>query len=132
MASTIPSLQQNDRELIQTIIDRASNLPLDVPVSELPISDRVFILPSPKNMALVLVRVTGTTPASSELVTDFTSSSSSILQTLLSYDELGGVENVSEAFSFETLAERHNFDRPQRSQPDDPQDVVQVDETEVN
>ena len=132
MVSTIPSLEQPDRQLIQSIVDRASDLPLDVPVANLPVNERVFVLPSPTNMALVLVRVTGTTPASSELVTDFTSNSNAILQTLLSYDELGGAEQIGDAFSFDALAQRHNFVRPQRSQDNDSQDVVQVDDAEVN
>ena len=127
MATTIPSLNQNDRTLIQAIVDKAGDLPLDVPVSELPIEKRIFIVPSPENMALVLVRVTGTTPASNELAVDFSGGTSSILQTLISFDELGGVSSIGDTFSFEQLATRHNFERGPK---DDGQD--ETDETEVN
>ena len=79
-------------------------------------------------MALVLVRITGTSPASTELVSDFTGQTSAILQTLLSFDELGGVTTVGDAFSYETLAARHNFERGRNSTSDDDTE----NETEVN
>lgn len=124
MATTIPTLQKNDHNLIQAIVDRASDLPLDIPVSDLPIEKRIFIVQSPENMALVLVRLTGTTPASSELATDFTGGTSTILQTLISLDELGGVSALGETFSFDALAARHNFERGTRD--------VALEETDVN
>lgn len=124
MATTIPTLQKNDRNLIQEIVDRAIDLPLDVPVSDLPIEKRIFIVRSPENMALVVVRLTGTTPASSELASDFSSGTSAILQTLISFDELGGVTALGETFSFDALATRHNFERGSRD--------VALEETDVN
>jgi len=57
------------------------------------------------------VRVTGTAPASSELAADFSGGTTPILQTMMSLDELGGVEAIGDAFSFEALAARHNFER---------------------
>ena len=75
MSTSLPDLQKNDRDLIQSIVSQANDLPLDVPVASLPIEKRIFIVQSPENMALVLVRVTGTTPASDELATDFTTGS---------------------------------------------------------
>ena len=74
-------------------------------------------------MALVLVRVTGTAPASSELALAFSGGTSPILQTMLSVDELGGANAISEAFSFETLAARHNFKRGRRSSDEDEESV---------
>ena len=129
MSTTIPALEENDRELIQSIIDHATNLPLDVPVSALPVDKRIFVVESPENMALVLVRVTGTSPASSELAAEFTSGNNSILQTLISFDELGGVESIGDAFSFERLAERHNFERGSNNLEDSENSV---EETEIN
>ena len=38
---------------------------------------------------------------------------------MLSVDELGGAIAISEAFSFETLAARHNFQRGRRNSDDD-------------
>jgi hypothetical protein len=69
-------------------------------------------------MALVLVRVTGTAPASSELAANFSGGTSPVLQTMLSVDELGGTTAISDAFSFETLAARHNFERGRRGGDD--------------
>jgi hypothetical protein len=124
MATTIPSLEQNDRNLIQAILDKTDNLPLDVPVSELPIEKRIFVVSSPENMALVLVRVTGTTPASTELAVDFSGGTSSILQTLLSFDELGGIDSIGNAFSFKQLAARHNFERGPKDVEDETEETV--------
>lgn len=124
MATTIPALQLNDSELIQAIINRATDLPLDIPISVLPIEKRIFIVSSPENMALVLVRVTGTTPASSELASDFTGGTTAILQTLISIDELGGVSSIGDTFSFDSLAARHNFERGAQ--------LTEVDDNEVN
>ena len=111
MMSTIPSLETNDEDVIQAIINQAADLPLDVPVASLDTEDRIFVIPSHKNMALVVVRVTGTAPASSELAADFSGGTTPILQTMISVDELGGVDGIGDAFSFEALAARHNFER---------------------
>ncbi|MBC8201151.1 MAG: hypothetical protein H8E86_03815 [Planctomycetes bacterium] len=127
MNTRVPSLAKNDPTVIQSIIDQASDLPLETPVASLSAEDRIFIVSSPENMALVLVRVTGTTPASGELATDFSGGTSPILQTMLSVDELGGADAISDAFSFETLAIRHNFERGRRGS-DAVEDDVTVNE----
>ncbi len=123
MATNIPSLEQHDRNLIQKIMDRTSEFPLDVPIASLPIDQRIFIVQSPENMALVLVRVSQSTPASVELASAFSTGTTAILQTLLSYDELGGVSSIGDTFSFDTLAKRHNFERGPRSNSDDEESV---------
>jgi hypothetical protein len=125
MNSRVPTLEKNDATVIQAIIDQAVGLPLETPVASLSAEDRVFIVSSPENMALVLVRVTGTTPASSELATDFSGGTSPVLQTMLSVDELGGANAISETFSFDSLSQRHNFERGRRG------DAEETD-TEVN
>jgi hypothetical protein len=126
MNTRVPSLAKNDPSVIQAIINQAADLPLETPVAALTAEERVFIVPSPENMALVLVRVTGTTPASGELAKDFSGGSSPILQTMLSVDELGGASAISEAFSFETLAARHNFQRGRRESDDEVEDEDSV------
>ncbi len=131
MATTIPSLERNDRALIQAIMDRADKLPLDVPISELPVEDRIFVTRSPENMALVIVRFTGTTPASSELAQEFvkrTADSPAIIQLLISFDELGGFDAINDTFSFDSLAKRHNFERGPANVDED----VTEEETDVN
>ncbi len=128
MSTSLPDLQKNDRDLIQSIVSQANDLPLDVPVASLPIEKRIFIVQSSENMALVLVRVTGTTPASDELATDFTTGSNAILQTLLSLDELGGLSAVGDTFSYDALALRHQFDRPQSNT----EEIDESEEIEVN
>lgn len=111
MVSAIPALKQVDRDAIQAITKKANMLPLDTPVASLPVSEQIFIVPSDENMALVLVRITNTTPASKELAADLSGGNSAILQSMLSFDELGGANSITDTFSFETLVERHNFER---------------------
>jgi hypothetical protein len=124
MSSQIPTLDKNDAAVVQTIIDRSSGLPLETPVASLTAEERVFIVPSPENMALVLVRITGTSPASSELATEFSGGTSPLLQTMLSVDELGGSTAIRDTFSFETLAARHNFERGKRGDDVEDEDSV--------
>jgi hypothetical protein len=111
MASPIQGLDQRDAAAIEAIVARSSSLPLDVPVSELASEDRVYVIPSEANLALVVVRVTGTTPASIELAQALSAPTNPILQSMLSLEELGGVDAISDAFSFEVMAQRHQFRR---------------------
>jgi AraC-like DNA-binding protein len=128
MSTTIPALEQNDPELIQEIMNRTHEFPLDVPITSLPIDQQVFIVQSPENMALVLVRVSQSTPASVELASSFTGGTTAIIQTILAYDELGGVESIGDTFSFEALAARHHFERGSQNVDIETEDV----EAEVN
>ena len=108
-------------------MDRADTLPLDVPIAALPVDKRIFVTESNENMALVLVRFTGTTPASTELAQEFvvtTATAPALLPMLLSFDELGGLAEISNTFSFDALAVRHNFERGNAT--------VATEETEVN
>ena len=126
MASRIPTLDKVDTNVIQIIIDRAADLPIDTPLTAVAVEDRVFIVPSHENMALIVVNVTGTSPASSELVTEFSGGTQPILQTLLRLDELGGISNISKAFSFESLAKRHNFKRGSQDVEEDFQEEIET------
>ncbi|MDP7008438.1 MAG: hypothetical protein QGI78_02600 [Phycisphaerales bacterium] len=111
MASSIQALDQNDAEVVKEIIARTENMPLDTPVANLPIEQRIFVVPSEENMSLVVVRITGTTPTSKELANGLSNSTTPILQTLMSVDELGGTQGIGDAFSQESLTDRHNFKR---------------------
>ena len=62
-------------------------------------------------MALVVVRVTGTTPTSVELAKGLSGASAPLLQTIMTFSELGGTKGVGEAFSLTNLTNRHNFKR---------------------
>ena len=124
MNSILPTLSKSDNGVIQSIIDRTSDLPIDTPINSLPVEKSTFVIASPENMALVVVRVTGTSPASRELAADFTGGSTSILQAMMSFDELGGVSNIEEVFSFASLADRHNFERGRQTATEEVDDPV--------
>lgn len=111
LASAIPSLTQLDVSVVQAIIDRAAHLPIETPVADLSVEERVFVVPSEENMALVVVRVTGTTPTSVELAKGLSGASAPLLQTIMTFSELGGTKGVGEAFSLTNLTNRHNFKR---------------------
>ena len=125
MASNIRGLDQPDVSVIQIINDKTANMPIDKPIADLSAEERIFVIPSDENMAIVLVSVTGTTPTSRELAKDLSGGSSAVLQTLLSFDELGGADEVVNTFSLDALATRHNFKRGRAS-------VDEETETSVN
>jgi hypothetical protein len=111
MVSSIQSLEQTDADVVKAIFTLTENMPLDTPIADLSVEERIFVIPSEENMALVVVRVTGTTPASMELSKGLSGNTTPILQTLLTFDELGGTKGIGEAFSLEILIDRHNFKR---------------------
>ncbi len=111
MVSSIQSLEQTDADVVKAIIAHTENMPLDTPIADLSIEERIFVIPSNENMALVVVRVTGTTPTSKELAYGLSGRTTPIIQTLMTFDELGGTEGIGKAFSLETLTDRHNFKR---------------------
>ena len=111
LVSSIPSLPITDVAVVQAIIDLTENLPLETPVADLTVEERVFVIPSIENMALVVVRVTGTTPSSLELAKGLSGASAPLLQTIMTFSELGGTKGVGEAFSLDALTQRHNFSR---------------------
>jgi hypothetical protein len=111
MVSAIQALEQRDPKVVKLILAHTENMPLDKPISDLTLEERIFVVPSQENMALVVVRVTDTTPSSQELAMGLSGKTTPILQTLLTVDELGGTEGIGDAFSLKTLTARHNFKR---------------------
>ncbi len=111
LSSILPGLIRSDPTVIAAIIDRAAHLPLQTPVGSLSAEDRVFVVPSEENLAMIVVRVTGTTPASLEMARALSGPLGPILQSLITLDELGGRDAVLGAFNYDTLAERHQFSR---------------------
>jgi hypothetical protein len=111
MVSSIQSLEQTDANVVKAIIAHTESMPLDTPIADLPVDERIFVIPSEENMALVVVRVTGTTPASMGLANGLSGNTTPILQTLMTFDERGGTEGIGKAFSLEILSTRHNFKR---------------------
>lgn len=123
LVSAIQALEQRDPNVVKSILAHTENMPLDKSVSELTLEERIFVVPSHENMALVVVRVTGTTPSSQELAKGLSGKTTPILQTLMTVDELGGTKGIGDAFSLETLTDRHNFKRG-------PEVIASVDEEE--
>ncbi len=108
-ASPLPTIGA-DRETVETIIDRALGLviPEGTTVADLPPEDRVFAVPVEDQLSVVVVRLTRLSPLTSEQFVNLVSSGTTI-QNLILADEVTGDDAFLGAFSFDALAERHNF-----------------------
>ncbi|MDZ4755670.1 MAG: hypothetical protein SGJ11_14380 [Phycisphaerae bacterium] len=102
--ANIPGLG-NNIDAMREIIRRASALPIDRPASEIPEAERTFVIPLPKSLAVLMVRVTDRFPLTTE---DFqmVARNPSIQGALLGEEFRTA---TLEALSFDALKARHNF-----------------------
>jgi hypothetical protein len=105
-ATPLPVLGQHIK-VIQTIVDRALNLPQDALIESLDPEHRVFALPVDDQLAVVMVRLMKQEPLPEEMYEQL-ASMGAIQQLALSEDFDQG-QVLRDAFSFQTLAKRHNF-----------------------
>ncbi|UCD76628.1 MAG: hypothetical protein JSV91_06825 [Phycisphaerales bacterium] len=106
-ATPLPGLGDH-KETITTIVNRALDLPQELPIETLDPEHRIFALPVEDSLAVVVVRLTRQDPLPEETY-DQLASTGQIQQLALSEDlEQGQV--LRDAFSFQTLAERHSFE----------------------
>lgn len=101
--ASIPGIGIN-LQATEAIIDHALNLPADVSIDELPVEDRVFAVAVENSLAVLVVRIVRSMPLTQEVFTESTGT----IRALMLNEELG-VERVREAFSLESLTERHRF-----------------------
>lgn len=103
----IQGLGQNE-EVVGQIIDYVRSLPTDAAISELPEDQRTFLVPVDDNTAILVVRVSGTRPFTAETYEQLLAANQ--LQSVLLDLEFRDREAIEEAFGFEALKERHNFE----------------------
>ena len=110
-----------------TIVDRARRLPPEKPIDELTEQQRTFIVPVDDRLALLLVRLIRQRPLTEISYTQ--RAQSGLLQYLIMFPEAQERRTeATEAFAFEALAARHNFNfavdtattQPDSDQPDQP------------
>ncbi len=119
--ATIPGLG-TDQQIIDAIVDRSIELGTG-PLENVPVEERVLILPSDANMAVMIARLEGRTPLQQENYERFLDQG--VLQGRVLANELGGdsVENLAESFTTEALRARNNFRRSGQDTEDAPADT---------
>ncbi|MEE8155630.1 MAG: hypothetical protein V3T53_11815, partial [Phycisphaerales bacterium] len=110
---------------IQTIVERAQRLPPEKPINELTEQQRTFVVPVEDRLALLVVRLIRQRPLTETSYTQ--QAQRGLLQYLIMQPESQErLTEAIEAFAFDTLATRHNFEfaaatattQPDSDQPD--------------
>ncbi len=122
-SANLPVIGVND-EAVAAIIDHAMALPGDVAVADLPESDRVLVVPVKNSLSLLVARLMDQTPLTQE--TYRTYMQYGLVQTKLLSEEITA-DDAQKEFSYEALAERHEF---KLTRPDD-DPTTQPDESTV-
>ena len=105
-----------DAEVVATILDRVSELDTNGSLDTLTAEDRIDVIASDQNLALVIVKLNERNPLT---INEFTTmTESGVLPTLILQDELGEASSISDAFTLEALMERNNFVQPQNDTDD--------------
>jgi hypothetical protein len=92
---------------VEAIVDRAMSLPTEQAVTDAPLEDRMLVLPVEDRLAVLVAQINGQTPLTEERYRTFAQYGT--IQTALAVDDLADVSPLEDAFSYEALAERHNF-----------------------
>ncbi len=106
MPTALPVIGQH-RETVEVIIDHARSLPTGEPLSEVPVEQRMLVVPVEEHLALVVARIVGQKPLAREQFAQV--ASEGIAQRMLFAEELKGIEHLQAAFSLETLSAKHNL-----------------------
>ncbi|MHC5022707.1 MAG: hypothetical protein ACYTGG_02180 [Planctomycetota bacterium] len=126
LATSLPVIGA-DEPTVQAIVDRALQLPMTSDLSEVPETERTFALPVEDKLSVIVVRLLEQNPLTQELYRVLASNNA--LQALLLESEIDTAA-AEEAFSFETMAARHEFELqapPSTDQPEDLDDPAAAD-----
>jgi hypothetical protein len=94
-------------EAVSSIVNRAISLSDSGPLKDQPLTDRTFVLPIDDKMALLVVQLNDIQPLDTQMYGNLTHSGA--LQNMMAIDELDPDE-MSGVFSYENMANRHNFE----------------------
>ena len=109
-ATPLPVVGTND-DVLKTIAEVANTLPLDeTAFAAVPLADRLVIEAVDTALAIVVAEIQFPTPLDQEVLTRL-SNTSSLESTILGENFSADNEALVEAFSFEALSERMNFQR---------------------
>ena len=110
-------------DVVDAIVRHAAELNYTVPATELPESERTFIVTDEENLSVVAVQLTSIKPLTQEAWTELAKSSGMLR--VLATDET--TLDFTESFSFDALAARHQFEAVRSLQDDT---IDESDETE--
>ncbi len=106
-ATQLPKIG-DDEAAVTVIIDRALQLPQNVPVGSLPPSDRILAIPVEAKLSLLLVELTQQRPLTDEMYKRF--AAGGVIQNALLQEEIQDGNPIQQAFSYEALVARHQFE----------------------
>jgi len=115
---------------VETIVDRAMSLPKEQAVTDAPLEERMLVLPVEDRLAVLVALINDQTPLTEERYRTFAQYGT--IQNALVIEDLADVSPLQDAFSYEALAQRHNFQLagPGGSETTDP-DQEQAEAEEV-
>ena len=106
--AVLPGLANEDSVVVNAILSQASEIDVDTPINDLDETDRVMVLPSDQNLAIVAVRLIDRRSLDRDAFQQL--AVQKVISMLLLNEELGGdVTPLQEAFSTESLQNRHDF-----------------------
>ena len=104
----LPGLPNEDQAVIEAILAETSEFELGTSINDLEESDRVMILPSEQNLALVAVRLIDRRSLDRDAFQQL--AVQNVIPMLLLNEEFGGdMTPLQDTFSGESLMERHDF-----------------------
>lgn len=105
--SALPQPIGIDEAAVADIVEHALALDAGANLEDLPESQRTFVVPVDAKLSLMVVRLLDQSPLTQEQYTSLVANNG--LQLMILNQELAEGEVVREAFSYDTLAERHDF-----------------------
>ncbi|MHC4317194.1 MAG: SurA N-terminal domain-containing protein [Planctomycetota bacterium] len=111
------------------IIDRGMALPPDVPLQDVPVEERLLVIPVEDRLSVLVALINEVSPLTEEQYRLY--AQNGIIQLALIAEDLADVSPLDDAFSYDELARRHNFeiagsDAPV-TEPDAADDASQAD-----
>ena len=106
----IAGLEADDADVVGTVIDESIALGADT-LSDLDASERIVVVPSDRNLALVVVRLDRRVPVSDAQWTSMIDNGQMIY--MAAADDFGGADlpDLRAAFTAEAMAARHGYER---------------------
>ena len=107
-AANVPGLLLQDPDVVEAILASTSAIDHETSVEDLDESDRILVLPSEQNLAVVAVRLVNRRPLDRDSYLKLTTQN--VIPMLVMTEELGGdLTRLQDSFTVEALRDRHGF-----------------------
>jgi hypothetical protein len=109
-----------DEPTVSAIIDHAMSLPEDTAVASLPAEQRTLVIPVENRLVVLVAELTDQQPLTAEAYRAYAQGGT--IQMALESEDLADFNPLENAYSYEALAERHNFHlvREEEEAPQEP------------